>query len=465
MSALSQSALTIPPLDQVLAVALLRAGFNTALVVIGTTCLGVAAGVIGTFALLRKRSLMADALAHSALPGLGIAFLVGSSLGIGGKSLPLLLAGAAASGMLGIVVVQAISRYTRLGEDCAIGAVLSVFFGFGVVLMSIIQGSGSGEEGGLHHFIYGQTAAMTRGDAMLTLICALATISICIAALKEFRLVCFDRQFAAATGWPITTLDIVMMSLVAIVTVVGLQAVGILLIVALLVIPPAGARFWTNRTTAMVALSGVIGGCSGYIGSVTSAILPGVPVGAVIVLVASIIFLGSMLCAPTRGLLSATAIHLRMRVRIAQDHLLRSIYEHGEQTSTGENPRPFVGTKSIPLIRQWHPLTRWLFLRWCQNRHWIEIRRAVGDKELRLTTRGFEQAGRRVRNHRLWEEYLALFADVPVSHVDYSADLVEHALSPNIVAQLEESLAARKGAEWLLHKHRSLHPLGDDSHE
>lgn len=459
MSALSNVSFSVPPVEQILDVVLLRAGFNTALVVIGTTCLGVAAGIIGTFALLRKRSLMADALAHSALPGLGIAFLLGSYLGIGGKSLPLLLAGAAASGMLGIVTVQAISRSTRLPEDCAIGAVLSVFFGVGVVLMSIIQGSGTGEEGGLHHFIYGQTAAMTRNDAILTLTCALATIGVCLAALKEFRLVCFDRQFAAATGWPITTLDIAMMSLVAVVTVVGLQAVGILLIVALLVIPPAGARFWTNRTTTMVPLAGAIGGCSGYIGSIASALLPGVPVGAVIVLVASFLFLLSMLFAPTRGLLGATALHLRTRLRIAQDHVLRSVYEQSEQLATTEDPHPFIATKTIPLIQPWNRIVRSLFLLWCQNRGWIERHRSAGHDTLRLTVRGFEQAGQRVRNHRLWEEYLALFADVPTSHVDYSADLVEHSLSPTIIAQLEESLAARRGADWLLRKHGSLHPL------
>lgn len=462
MSVLPESPFSVPDVAHILNVVLLRAGFNTALVVIGTTCLGVAAGVIGSFALLRKRSLMADALAHSALPGLGIAFLLGSYLGFGGKSLTLLLMGAAASGMLGIIAVQTISRYTRLTEDCAIGAVLSVFFGFGVVLMSIIQGVGTGEEGGLHHFIYGQTAAITLSDAILILSCALGTIAICFLAQKEFRLVCFDRQFAAATGWPIATIDIWMMSLIAIVTVVGLQAVGILLIVALLVIPPAGARFWTNRTTTMVPLAGIIGGCSGYIGSVASALLPGVPVGAVIVLVASLLFLISMIFAPTRGLLGTAALLLRTRLRIAQDHLLRSIYEQSEQSGSDDDPRPFVSTLNIALFQRWHPLIRWLFLHWCKKRDWIESQPGQDKYAVRLTPQGFEQAGGRVRNHRLWEEYLALFADVPVSHVDYSADLVEHSLSPMIVAQLEESLAARKGPEWLLRKHRSLHPLSNE---
>jgi manganese/zinc/iron transport system permease protein len=454
------------------AVMTFQAGFNTALVVVGTTCLGVAAGVIGTFSLLRKRALMADALAHSSLPGLAIAFILGSLLGIGGKQLWLLLSGAAISGILGVLIVQGISRATRIQEDCAIAAVLSVFFGAGVVLLSIIQGMGSGEEGGLHHFIYGQTAAMTRGDALLTLVAAVATIVVCTLTFKEFRLICFDRGFAAATGWPISTIDLAMMAMVILITVVGLQSVGILLIVALLVIPPAGARFWTNRVSTMIPIAGCIGGVSGYLGSITSALLPGIPVGAVIVLVAGGVFFFSMIAAPTRGLLGSTARHLWMRVRISEDHLLRGIYEGSEQLASSAEPHPGVPLDNLALTRHWNWLGRLIFLSWCRSRGWIEIRRdrihpeGTPDKEeapvqtiLLLTPRGWEQAGRRVRNHRLWEEYLTSFTDVPLSHVDYSADLVEHSLSPAIIAQLEASLAARKGAAWLLRRHRSIHPL------
>jgi len=440
-------------------VMLLQAGLNTALVIVGTTFLGIAAGVIGTFALLRKRSLMADALAHSALPGLGLAFLLGTALGIGGKHLWLLLAGATISGVVGVCTVQAISRLSRLKEDCAIGAVLSVFFGAGVVLLSIIQSLGTGEEGGLHHFIYGQTAAMTRGDALTMLVCAAATIAVSILAMKEFRLVCFDRDFAAATGWPVSSIDLGMMALVTLVTVIGLQAVGILLIVALLVIPPAAARFWTNRTTIMVPLAGVIGGLSGYFGSVASALLPGIPVGSVIVLVASSFFLVSMIIAPARGLLGTATTQLWMRVRIAEDHLLRSLYEQAEPFSDKGTVPPPVSIDNLTFTKQWHNSTRLLLLYWCHYRGWIDIAKKSGKFCIELTSRGTEHASRLVRNHRLWEEYIATYADVSLSHVDYSADLVEHSLSPAIIALLEESLAARKGPEWLLRKQRSLHPI------
>lgn len=456
---------TTPPTDpfpHLLDVMFLQAGFNTTLVILGTTLLGVAAGVIGTFALLRKRALMADALAHSALPGLTIAFLFGTATGIGGKQLWLLLTGAAISGVVGVMTVQGIARSTRLREDCAIGAVLSVFFGAGVVLLSVIQGLGTGEEAGLHHFIYGQTAAMTRGDAIITLICAVITLSVCGIALKEFRLVCFDPDFAASTGWPVSAIDLAMMALVTLVTIIGLQSVGILLVVALLVIPPAAARFWTNRTALLFPLAGFIGGLSGYSGSIASALLPGVPVGAVIVLVAGTLFFISMIVAPARGLFGTAAAQLWVRTKIAEDHLLRALYERVEQFAEQEIPPPPLRTEQLPFTKQWHAATRALFLWWCNLRGLIDLPGPGHQSGIRLTARGNEYAARLVRNHRLWEEYIATYAAIPPSHVDYSADLVEHSLSPEIIALLEESLAARRGRAWLLRKQKSLHPLLED---
>ena len=216
---------TLPSVAEVWQVMTLQAGYNAAIVVVGAALLGAAAGLVGTFALLRKRALMGDALAHAALPGLAAAFLVGSALGIAGKSLPLLLTGATLSGICGVFAVQFIVRNTRLPEDAAIGAVLSVFFGVGIVGLSIIQGLSLGGEGGLNHFIYGQTAAMRTLDAQIALGLALLAAFCTALLLKEFRLVCFDAEFATVTGWPVSRIDLLMMALVVLVTVIGLQAV------------------------------------------------------------------------------------------------------------------------------------------------------------------------------------------------------------------------------------------------
>jgi manganese/zinc/iron transport system permease protein len=196
-------------------------------VLAGTTLLGLAAGVIGAFALLRKRSLMADALSHATLPGIGLAFLAATALGSAGKSLPVLLLGAAVTGVLGVLCVQALLRHTRLREDAAIGIVLSVFFGAGVVVLSAIQKHAGGSAGGLSHFIYGQTAAMRVSDATLMGGIALAAVLAAALLLKEFALVCFNDAFARVDGWPVSLIDLLMMALVVLVTVAGLQAVGL----------------------------------------------------------------------------------------------------------------------------------------------------------------------------------------------------------------------------------------------
>lgn len=452
---------SLPSLEQVIAVMTLQAGFNAAVVVVGATLLGAAAGTVGTFALLRKRVLMGDALAHSALPGLAFAFILGALSGIGGRHIWLLLAGATLSGILGVVCVQLLVRYSRLHEDTAIGAVLSSFFGMGVVLMSVIQSLGTGEEGGLHHFIFGQTAAMNRGDAVLTLVVAVLAILSSGAFLKEFRLVSFDQDFAAANGWPVSGIDLFMMSLVVIVTVVGLQTVGLLLIIAFLVVPAAGARFWVSRVHTMVCVSALIGGMSGYLGSCASALLPRLPAGAVIVLVSGAVFLFSFLFAPARGVFAVLIKQLGLGLRVAEDHLLREIYELRERY--GENlssPSGFLDPEEIRLFREFSRLYRGFILNRLVRKKLIECKTKEGKVLIRLLEKGAKESLLKVRNHRLWEEYLVTRTDMPASHVDYSADLVEHFLSPEIIRKLEQSLSERGLSVDAFKPPESVHPVG-----
>ena len=460
LQSISDVTITAPTVSEIINVLTLQAGFNSAIVVIGTSLLGVAAGTIGTFALLRNRALMGDALAHSALPGLAAAFILGSYLGIGGKHLWLLLLGATVSGVVGIVCVQWLSRNTRLHEDTAIGAVLSSFFGAGVVLMSVIQSLGTGEEGGLHHFIFGQTAAMNRSDAYLTLAVALGALLVCALLFKEFRVVSFDRDFAASEGWPVSKIDLTMMSLVVIVTVIGLQAVGLLLIIALLIIPPAGARFWTERLHTMAIVSALIGGMSGYIGSSASALLPRLPAGAVIVLVAGCIFFASFLFAPARGVIARLLSQWRMTVRIAEDHVLREMFERAEiRAPEREQLDEYVRIEEMPVFRGWSAPFRLLLFWQLQRKNLIEKSIEQGRQRLKLLPLGVIEARSRVRNHRLWEEYLISEMELPASHVDYSADYVEHVLSPEIVTVLEASLKKRLANLDSTRPPQSVHPL------
>lgn len=434
-----------------------RAGYNTTVVLIGVSLFGIAAGLVGTFAMLRKRALMSDTLSHASLPGIAAAFLLATALGQSGKSLWLLLAGAALSGIVGVLTVQFIVRHTRLPADAAMGAVLSVFFGAGFVLLSYIQTLDTGDQGGVAKFIYGQTAAMTVVEAGAIGVVALLAAVGTAALFKEFRLVCFDPEFAEAQGWPVSVIDLLMMALVVAVTVVGLRAVGLILVVALLVIPPAAARLWSERLTRVTLVAALFGGLSGYLGAAASAVAPGFPAGAVIVLVAGALFLVSLLVAPARGVLAAGLRHARTRVEVATQHVLRTLYESTERGEIAlDGPIDLHGMRAL---RRW-PRPWLAFVTRLLVWRGLLARVPAG---VVLTSAGRSQAVRITRNHRLWERFLVTCAELAPSHVDHSADLVEHVLSPDLVARLEQELATLGRLPRQLGAPPSVHPIPADA--
>ncbi len=413
---LTQTHDEIPSLSEIIETLTLRSGFNTNAVIIAATLLGIAGGIIGAFALLRKRSLTADALSHATLPGITAMFLIATALGLNARSLPLLLLGATISGILGVLCIHLILTSTRLREDAAIGIVLSVFFGIGVVGLSIIQSTATSGAAGLNHFIYGQTAAMLTGDAIVMGSIALIATIIAMLAMKEITIVCFNESFAQVTGIKVWIIDTLILALIVLVTVSGLQAVGLILIVAMLIIPPAAARFWTDRVRTLIILSAIIGAFSGFLGSSVSALLPRKPAGAVIVLCAGIIFVISMLIAPTRGVIAQIVRQSRLRLRIAIDHTLEHKFEHPEQ----HTPLPVA-------LRAFLRITG--------------LTTALSPSSM-LTPKGLERGRRVRRNHLLWEQYLVSCADIAPSHVDWSVDQVEHVLDDTLIARLESEIRA-----------------------
>jgi len=433
LSSIAEVAAAWPSGGEVWEVVSFQGGYNTSVVVLATTLLGVAAGIVGVFALLRKRSLMADALSHATLPGIGLAFIAAYAVGGEGRSLPWLLGGAAATGVLGVLCIQWLLRYTRLGEDASIGLVLSVFFGAGAVVMSVIQTLSTGNAAGLSQFIYGQTAAINARDAWLMGGIAAAAVLAAAVLLKEFALVSFNDAFAKVDGWPVSLIDLLMMALVVVVTVAGLQAVGLILVVAMLIIPAVAARFWTERLWVLVVLAGVIGGLSGYLGSATSALLPRKPAGAVIVLTAGAIFVVSMMAAPRRGVIAAGVRRLRLRLRIATDHLLELAYLSGQGR---------VGAEGLARLKRERAWGAWLTL----LAGVVVWRRGLGRlsvDEFTATAAGVERGRQVARNHRLWEQYLVSYADIAPSHLDWTVDQVEHVLSEGLIDELERSLSER----------------------
>jgi manganese/zinc/iron transport system permease protein len=286
---------------------LLLSDANTRVVLLGTAILGVACGTIGALAVLRRRALVGDAVAHASLPGVCLAWLV-----IGDRHHAALLIGAVLFGLLGVACVAWIRAATRVKEDAAIGLVLAVFFGLGIALSRSIQNLPGGNRAGLDGFILGKAASMVRSDVVVVSIVAAASLAAVLLLYKEFRLLCFDRGFAAAQGWPTGLLDLLLLALVCCCTVAGLPAVGVVLMVSLLVVPGAAARFWTDRLSTTLVVAGGIGLASAVLGTALSATLPppsgalsrGWPTGPMIALAAAAIFVVSLLAAPRHGVIA-----------------------------------------------------------------------------------------------------------------------------------------------------------------
>lgn len=431
----------MPELNDILHVLLLR-DYNTRLVVLAAAVLGTASGVIGTFMLLRKRALLGDALSHATLPGVGLAFIFATLVGADGKSLPVLLGGALVMSMAGAGTIMLIRHHTRLKEDAALGITLSVYFGAGVALLGVIQQMGLSSSAGLQTYIYGSTASMIASEAVFITGVAGIVIFACTMLFKELKLLCFDADFAQGQGWPIGLLDATLAGLMVLVVVVGLQAVGLILIVAMLIIPAAAARFWTERLLPMIIIAAFIGAVSAALGAAASALFPHLPSGAMIVLVSLAAFMLSALTAPARGAIPRVLRQLTLNRRIDRQHLLRAMYEIQESrdnTHHGGDALPAEGIDFNELLqrRSWdiRKLTR--LLRTAQRNGLIH---STMNGRWLLTQDGADQATRMVRNHRLWEIYLITYADVAPNHVDRDADRIEHVLSPTLIRELEELL-------------------------
>ncbi len=417
--------------------------YNTRVVVLGTTMLGLAAGMTGSFTLLRKRALVGDALSHATLPGIGLAFVAATLLGSDGKSLPVLLLGAAASGLVGMASIVFIRNLTRLKEDAALGIVLSVFFGAGIAVLGVVQQMKTGHAAGLESFIYGKTASMVAADAWLIGVAGVACVGLCMLLFKELKLLCFDEAFARSRGFPVVVvvLDMLLMILVVVVTIIGLQAVGLILMIALLVVPAAAARFWTDGMAQMLAIAGVLGAASGMVGSAMSAILPRLPSGAMIVLVAAALFLASMIFGPARGVLVRWLRRRRLNRKVGRQHLLRAIFERLEARNFAEADRvetaPPIPFDDVVAMRSWAPGRVWKQVRLAERERLV---RSDEHRGLRLSANGFRQAAQLVHDHRLWELYLITHADIAPSNVDRDADAIEHVLDPGTIARLEALL-------------------------
>ncbi|CAN5685673.1 iron chelate uptake ABC transporter family permease subunit [soil metagenome] len=312
--------------------------YTLRIVAMGSAALGVAAGALGSFAVLRRQSLLGDAISHAALPGIALAFLL-----TGSKAPLVLVMGAAIAGWIGTLLVMTIVSRSRVTEDSSLGLILSVFFGFGLVLLTVVQRLPDAGQAGLDRFLFGQAATLLASDVWM--IAGLGGFALLVMMLswKEFKLLSFDPDFGRTLGMRMRAIDVLLTSMLVISIVIGLQTVGVVLMSAMVVAPASAARQWTDRLGGMVVLAGVFGAIAGVSGAMISSTASRVPTGPTIVLCLTAIVIFSLCFAPGRGVVWEWFRRQRSRRRLQTDAVLGDLYVLAGQHRGIEHAHP-IGT-------------------------------------------------------------------------------------------------------------------------
>jgi manganese/zinc/iron transport system permease protein len=405
---------------------------NVVYVSLGTIILGASAAVVGSFTFLRKRALIGDAIAHAILPGICIAFLFS-----GTKNYLYLIIGAFISGWISILLVDYISKNSKIKEDTAIGLILSVFFGFGILLLTYIQQSGNPAQTGLDSFLFGKAASMVQQDVIIFSVISILLVVTITLFYKELQLISFDESFGQSMGLPVKGLVFMLSSLTVLAVVTGIQAVGVVLMAALLITPTAAAKYWTGYLPRILVLAGFIGGFSGFSGTFISYIAPNMPTGPWVVMVLSIIAFISIFFAPKKGIIAKWLTQINHKHRIQDENILKVFFQIAEAEKSFGEP------KTIDLIREKRFYTDKLIIRILNRlkRHGYLFQNKEG---YYLSIFGQKKAARLVKLHRLWELYLTEYLRIAPDHVHEDADTIEHLITPELEKKLEEKLGFPK---------------------
>lgn len=402
---------------------------NIRLIFAGCVLLGLTSGVIGCFALLRKRALLGDALAHSALPGVCIAFIL-----TGTKNPVIILAGATISCWIGAITIDLISRYTRVKSESALGMVLSVFFGLGILLLTYIQKSGNAAQAGLDKFLFGQASSMLDRDVWTLAIAGLLMLAAVALAYKEFKVVSFDPGFAFSIGLSTRVIETALATLTVLAVAIGLQAVGVVLMAAMLVTPAASARYWTDNLGKMILLSGAFGAIAGAIGTYISYLGPRMPTGPWMVVAATAVFTVSLLFAPRRGLLARMLQLRRIRRKTTEENIIRTLYVLGERQND------MTKASSIATLLEFRSMNTATAEKTLDRLIARGLAKEPSEGMFALTPEGVHRGARLTRLHRLWEVYLTRKLELAPDHVHDDAEEIEHIITPELEARLVASL-------------------------
>lgn len=401
---------------------------NVLYVVLGTMLLSASAAVVGSFTLMKKKALVGDAIAHSVLPGICAAFLFS-----GTKNITLMVMGAFATGWLSLLAIDYITAKSKLKKDAAIGLVLSVFFGLGIVMLTFIQRSGNAAQSGLEHFLFGNAAALVGQDLAVFAVLAFIIISVVTLFFKPFTLIAFNTEYAQVLGLPLKKLELLLTSLTVLAVVTGITAVGVVLMAAMLITPAATARYWTDNIRAMVWIAASIGAFSGLAGAYISFLAPSMPTGPWMVVVSSFIAFFSFFFAPRKGILQQIRRQRANRQLIATENTLKLFYQLGENSNGFFEPRTM---EELLSARQMDEKALRYALRQLSRNQFL----THSDKRWVLTEPGLTEASRVVKRHRLWELYLTQHMDIAADHVHDDAETMEHVITPELERELERAL-------------------------
>ncbi|MBK6901851.1 MAG: metal ABC transporter permease [Saprospirales bacterium] len=401
---------------------------NVRMVVLGATLLGAGAGLVGVFTLLRKRALLGDAVAHSILPGVCLAFMVGQS-----KNPFVLLLGALIAGWLSLLAMDYLVRRTKLKADGVIGLVLSVFFGLGIWLLTIIQQSGAASQSGLDKFLFGKAASITSQDVNMFTWVVLGLVLVLLLFYKGFKLIAFDQDFARSVGMPVRLLEFLLSTITVLSIAVGIQAVGVVLMASLLIAPAAAARYWTDRLSVMLLLAAGMGIIAAWSGAYVSFAAPSMPTGPWIVMALALLTGISILWAPKRGILGRSLRQWRYARKIALENVLKILFQLEERSGMAGKGYSRV---SILEHREIEPGPLNMVLRRLKRKAWATEINSLW----RLTEEGLTEARQIVRRHRLWELYLHERLNLPADHVHPGAEAMEHLLTPELEEALQRDL-------------------------
>lgn len=398
----------------------------------GAVLLGVLSSIVGCFTFLQKRALIGDTISHSVLPGICLAFILSGS-----KNPYYLLLGAAISGWISVLFSDWITRSTKLKADTAIAIVLSFFFAIGMMMLSIIQHSPNVQKAGLHHFLFGKAAAIIREDVQLFLIVGAITLAVITMYYRQFKLYIFDRAFAESIGLPTKWLDFLLTTLAVLAIAIGIRAVGVVLMAALLITPAAIARFWTGSLSKMILLASLSGAIAGFLGALISYTAPSMPTGPWIIIVLSVLAMFSVFAGKEKGWLFTWLKQRRFRLKVLRENVLKIFFHLAEVDGSMKSVRKveaLLARRDMPQgdMRKGLELLK-------QRRYVDRV-----ESGWQLTDAGILESKRVIRLHRLWEVYLTEYLNIADDHVHDDAEAIEHVLTPDLQERLESILEEQR---------------------